>query len=99
MAFRNVIIVSRCKLDYSLNYLVIHKGVDVKKILLDEIRVICLNTTQVSITTALISECLKKKIKIILSDEKHNPVGEITPYYNNYYAYRKLKEQINFLMM
>lgn len=96
MAFRNVIIVSRCKLDYSLNYLVIHKGVDVKKILLDEIRVICLNTTQVSITTALISECLKKKIKIILSDEKHNPVGEITPYYNNYYAYRKLKEQINF---
>lgn len=96
MAFRNVIIVSRCKLDYSLNYLVIHKGIDVKKILLDEIRVICLNTTQVSITTALISECLKKKIKIILSDEKHNPVGEITPYYNNYYAYRKLKEQINF---
>ncbi len=95
MAFRNVLIVSRCKLDYSLNYLVIHKGIDVKKILLDEIKVICLNTTQISITTALISECLKKKIKIIFSDEKHNPVGEITPYYNNYYAYRKLKEQIS----
>ena len=69
---------------------------DVKKILLDEIKLICINSTQVSITTALISECLNKKIKIILSDEKHNPVGEITPYYNNFYTYRKLKEQLSF---
>ena len=96
MGFRSIVINSRCKLDYSLNYLVVHKGMDVKKILLDEIKLICINSTQVSITTALISECLNKKIKIILSDEKHNPVGEITPYYNNFYTYRKLKEQLSF---
>ena len=96
MGFKSIVINSRCKLDYSLNYLVVHKGMDVKKILLDEIKLICINSTQVSITTALISECLNKKIKIILSDEKHNPVGEITPYYNNFYTYRKLKEQLSF---
>lgn len=96
MGFRSIVINSRCKLDYSLNYLVVHKGMDVKKILLDEIKLICINSTQVSVTTALISECLNKKIKIILSDEKHNPVGEITPYYNNFYTYRKLKEQLSF---
>lgn len=96
MGFRSIVINSRCKLDYSLNYLVVHKGMDVKKILLDEIKLICINCTQVSVTTALISECLNKKIKIILSDEKHNPVGEITPYYNNFYTYRKLKEQLSF---
>ena len=96
MGFRSIVINSRCKLDYSLNYLVVHKGMDVKKILLDEIKLICINSTQVSITTALISECLNKKIKIILSDEKHNPVGEITPYYNNFYTYRKLKQQLSF---
>ncbi len=96
MGFRSIIINSRCKLDYSLNYLVIHKGMDEKKILLDEIKLVCINSTQVSITSALISESLKKKIKIIFSDEKHNPTGEITPYYNNYYTYRKLKEQMNF---
>ena len=96
MGFRSIVINSRCKLDYSLNYLVVHKGMDAKKILLDEIKLICINSTQVSITTALISECLNKKIKIILSDEKHNPVGEITPYYNNFYTYRKLKEQLSF---
>lgn len=96
MGFRSIVINSRCKLDYSLNYLVVHKGMDVKKVLLDEIKLICINSTQVSITTALISECLNKKIKIILSDEKHNPVGEITPYYNNFYTYRKLKEQLSF---
>ena len=83
-------------MDYSLNYMVIHKGLEEKRILLDEIKIICINSTQVSLTCALISECLKKKIKIIFSDEKHNPNGEITPYYNNYYTYRKFKEQINF---
>ena len=76
--------------------MVIHKGLEEKRILLDEIKIICINSTQVSLTCALISECLKKKIKIIFSDEKHNPNGEITPYYNNYYTYRKFKEQINF---
>lgn len=96
MSFRSIIINSRCKLDYSLNYMVIHKGLEEKRILLDEIKIICINSTQVSLTCALISECLKKKIKIIFSDEKHNPNGEITPYYNNYYTYRKFKEQINF---
>ena len=96
MGFRSIIINSRCKLDYSLNYLVIHKGMDEKKILLDEIKLVCINSTQVSITSALISESLKKKIKIIFSDEKQNPTGEITPYYNNYYTYRKLKEQMAF---
>lgn len=96
MAFRNVIISSRCKLDYSLNHLVIHIGVDLKRILLDEIKLIILNSNQVAITSILISECFKKKIRFIFCDEKHFPIGEISSYKNNHISYGKLKEQIGF---
>jgi CRISPR-associated endonuclease Cas1 subtype II len=94
MAFRTVIINNRAKLEYSLNYLVCRKGNEEYRINLDEIKFIIINSTQVSITSSLISEATKKKIKIMFTDEKHNPLGEITPYQNNFYTYRKIKEQI-----
>lgn len=96
MSFRTIVIESRCKLEYSLNYLVCRKGNDELKVLLDEIKTIIVNSTQVSITTSLIAECLDKKIKIIFTDSKHNPVGELVPYYNNFYSYKKIKEQMSF---
>lgn len=97
MSFRNVIIRERCKLEYSLNYLVCRKKDEEKRILLDEISLIIITSTQVSITTSLISMLSKKKIKIIFCDETHNPECEIVSYYNNFYSYRKIKEQINFV--
>ena len=96
MAFRNVIIDSRCKLEYSLNYLVHRKGLEEKRILMDEIKLLIICSTQVSITSSLISELSKKKVKIIFCNEKNNPECEIVSYQNNYYSYRKIKEQINF---
>ena len=94
MSFRSIIIQSRSKLEYSLNYLVVNKGSEVKRILLDDIKLIVIDTMQVSMTSALISECLNKKIKICFSNQQHNLIGEITPYKNNYYSKRKLKEQL-----
>lgn len=96
MAFRTVIIENRCKLEYSLNYLVCRKDNEEKKILLDEIKTLVINSLQVSITTSLISMLMEKKIKVIFTDDKHNPSGELIPYQNNFYSYRKIKEQISF---
>lgn len=96
MAFRTVIVNDRCKLEYSLNYLICRKLTEEKKVLLDEIKLLIINSTQVSISSYLLAKCIEKKIKIILTDEEHNPSGEIIGYYNNYYSYRKIKEQINF---
>lgn len=96
MSFRTIVIDSRCKLEYSLNYLVCIKGLEQTKVLIDEITTILINSTQVSITTTLISECINKKIKILFTDDKHNISGEITPFQNNYYSSRKLKQQITF---
>lgn len=70
MAFRSVVIKSRCKLEFSLNYLVCVKGGETTRVLLDEIKMIVIESTQVSITTTLISACLAKKIKILFADEK-----------------------------
>ena len=97
MSFRNVIVEDRAKLEYSLNYLVCRKGLEEKRILLDEIKTIIINSTQVSITTSLISQLSKKKIKLIFCDEYHNPECEIVSYQNNYYSYRKIKEQFHFV--
>lgn len=96
MAFRTIIVENRCKLEYSLNYLVCRKLESETKVLLDEIKLLIIDSTQVSITTSLLSELINKKIKVIFTDNKHNPIGELTPYQNNYYSYRKIKEQMEF---
>ena len=96
MAFRNIVINSRCKLSYSMNYLVVRKLDNEKRVLLDEIKMIIINSLEASITTALISEASKRKIKIMFCNEKCNPECELISYQNNYYSYRKIKEQIGF---
>ncbi len=97
MSFRNVIVNERCKLEYSLNYLICKKRLDETRILIDEIKLVIINSTQVSITTSLISMLSKNKIKLIFCDERHNPECELVPYQNNYYSYRKIKDQIKFI--
>ncbi len=97
MGFRNIIVTDRCKLEYSLNYLICRKVDSEKRILLDEIKMIIIDSTQVVITTNLLCKLAENKIKVIFCDEKHNPHSELTPYQNNYYSYKKIKEQINFI--
>lgn len=94
MSFRTVIISSRCKLEYSLNFLVYRNSECEKRILLDEIKTLVIDSLQVSITSNLLFELMKKKIKVIFIDDKHNPEGELVPYQNNYYSYRKIKSQM-----
>lgn len=97
MGFRNIIIHERCKLEYSLNYLICRRGTEEKRVLLDEIKLIVILSTQVSITTSLVCMLSQSKIKLIFCNEQYNPECELTPYENNYYAYRKIKEQIRFV--
>ena len=94
MAFRKVIVSDRCKLEYFLNCLVCRKTDSQHKVLLDEIKLLIINSPQVSFTSALMIELMKRKIKVLFMDEKHNPEGELVPYQNNYYSYRKIKEQL-----
>lgn len=94
MAFRTVVIKNRCKLEYSLNYL-IYRGEEEKKILIDEIEILIIQNTSVSLTAALLSELAEKKVKVIFCDTKNNPQFEMVSYTNNYCSYKKIMNQVN----
>lgn len=94
MAFRTVIISTHSKLEYSLNYLVYRTIDQTKKINLDEIHTLIIESTAVSITSSLMVELINKKIKVIFCDEKKNPSFELTPYYGDSIASRRIEEQI-----
>ena len=79
MSWRTVVIASSAKLDYQMGYLVVRRD-DVKKIFLDEISILIIENTAVSLTAALLSAMTKKKIKVIFCDEKRNPSSELIPY-------------------
>jgi len=92
MTWRIVIVSSVAKLDLKLNSLVI-RGEDIKRIHLSEIAVLVLENTAISVTAALLCELNKRGIKIIFCDEKHNPYGELIPYYGSHDATEKLRSQ------
>lgn len=95
MAFRTIIIKNRCKLEYSLNYLVC-RGEEEKRVLIDEIEILIIQNTAVSLTCALLSALVEKKVKVIFCDPYANPQFELMPYYNNYSTYKKIMTQVNF---
>lgn len=93
MSWRTVVISNSAKLDYQLGYLVIRKA-DVVKIHLSEISTLLIETTSVSLTAALLSELMKKKIKVVFCDEKRNPSSELIPYYGCHDTSVKIRNQI-----
>lgn len=95
MAFRTVVVDSHSKLEYSLSYLVFRTPDVTKKILLDEIHTLIVESTSVSLTTSLLNELIKHKIKVIFCDEKHNPASELIPCYGNGNSSKRIKEQIS----
>lgn len=93
MGFRTIVINSKCKLEYSLNYLVCRSD-QVKRVLIDEISTVIIQNTCVSLTSALLCELVKNKIKVIFCDEKSNPLSELLPYSSSYASSSRIKEQI-----
>lgn len=91
--WRTVVIANQCKLTYKNNYLIV-RNKDVQMIHLNEIDVLIIETTQVSITSILLSELLNRKIKVIFCDERHNPKGEVVPYYGCHNTSKKIMQQL-----
>ncbi len=92
MSWRTVVISKNAKLDYQMGYLVV-RGQDTKKIYLNEIGILIIESTAVSLTAYLLNELIKKKIKVIFCDEKRNPSSELLPYYGSHDTSIKIKRQ------
>lgn len=93
MSWRSVVVSSSAKLDYQMGYLVVRKDT-IQKVHLSEIGLLIIESTAVSLTGALISELVKRKIKVIFCDEKRNPSCELLPYYGAHDTSAKIKKQI-----
>ncbi len=93
MSWRIVVISKRAKLEYNLGYLVV-RSEEITKINLSEISTLIVESTSVSLTTSLLSELVKKKIKVIFCDEKRNPVSELIGYYGSHDTSNKVRKQI-----
>lgn len=94
MSWRTIVIRSHAKITYKNDYLVV-RGEDVKMIHLSEIHTVIIDSTQVSMTSYLLCELIKRKIKVVFCDERRNPYGEIMPYYGSHNSSKKVRRQIN----
>lgn len=94
MSWRTVVISKRAKLDMRTGYLVMRSEDEIKKVNLDEISILIIENSAVSITGCLIAALSEKKIKVIFCDEKRNPSCELVSYYGSYDTSAKIKRQM-----
>lgn len=94
MSWRTIVVTGCAKLDYKMDYLVVRKQDVTSRIHLSEIGMLIIDSTAVSLTAMLLCELIKRKIKIVFCDEKHNPHSELLAYYGSYDTSIKIKKQI-----
>lgn len=94
MSWRTVVITGCAKLDYKMDYLVVRKKEHTSRVHLSEIGLLMIESTAVSLTTALLCELTRQKVKVVFCDEKHNPGSELIPYYGSHDTSIKVKKQI-----
>ena len=93
MSWRTAVISSNAKLDYQIGYMVV-RGEKTTKIHLNEIGMLIVESTAVSMTSYLLSELMKNKIKVVFCDEKRNPCSELVSYYGSHDTSSKIRKQI-----
>lgn len=92
MSWRTVVITNRCKLDLEMGYLVI-RSQEIQRVVLDEISVIIIENTAISMTGCLVAELTERKIKVVFCDNKRNPTAELVPIYGCHDCSLKIKKQ------
>ena len=93
MSWRTIVITKRAKLDLQLGFMVV-RGEDTTKVALNEIAVVLIESTAVSLTTSLLAELTKRKVKVIFCDERRNPSSELVSYYGSHDTSNKIRKQI-----
>lgn len=74
--------------------MVVRKEDDTAKVHLSEISTIVLDTLQVFISAYLLAELSKNKISLVVSDDRHDPVGQYLPLYGAHNTSKRIAEQM-----
>lgn len=94
MSWRTVVITGNAKLDYKMDYLIVRKTDNTTRVFIGEIGMLIVESTSVSLTTMLLCELTKRKVKVVFCDEKHNPQSELLSYYGSHDTSAKVRTQI-----
>ena len=92
MSWRTVIVSNQAKLDYKMGYLVV-RGLETKRISVDEIAVLVLENPAISLTGCLLEVLTEKKVKVIFCDSKRNPCAELVPHHGSHDSSAKIRTQ------
>ena len=74
--------------------MVVRKEEETAKIHLSEISSVTLQTMQVYVSAYLLSEFAKNKISFVITNEKHNPIGQYLPLHGAHNTSKRIREQL-----
>ena len=94
MAWRTVVISKPSKLDLRLGFMVVRNSDETLKVHISEISVLLIESIGTAVTTALLCELSRQKVKVIFCDEKLSPYGELIPYYGGFDSSLSIRNQI-----
>ena len=92
MSWRTIIITNQAKLDLNSGFMVV-RGMETKKVVLDEIAILVLENPAISLTGCLMEALIEHKVRIIFCDSKRNPIGELTPHHGSHDSSAKIRTQ------
>lgn len=94
MTWRTVVIRERAKLDYKMNYLTVRKEEETVRININELYMLIIESTAVSLTAVLLNELVKNKVQVIFCDEKRNPISNLIAIYGSHDCSLKYRMQV-----
>lgn len=94
MSWRTVIVSSHAKLDLQIGFMQIRGDDGIRRVILDEIDILMVESTAVSMTAALLAELVSRKVRVIFCDRQRMPVAELTPCHGCHDSSRRLKMQL-----
>lgn len=94
MGWRTVVITNTVKLDYKMGYLCVRSKDEVKRIYLDEISVLIIETPSVALTSYLLIELANHNVDILFCDQKRCPHGLYHSLYGSHNTSKKIRDQV-----
>lgn len=94
MGFRTITVNTHCKLSYKNNHLLFRSANQTEMIHLSEIDILICETTDIVISTMLMSQLADYGVTVIFCDEKRLPKSMMMPYYARHDTSLKVQKQI-----
>ena len=96
MGFRIIFIENEAKMSLKLDNLIINKGEGDIWIPLDDISMVVIDNLQTTLSARMLSVLAQEGIGVVITDQKHNPIGIYGAYDNHSRVAKTIKYQIQF---